>query len=108
MRTLVHLSDLHFGRVDERLIDPLISAVTEINPDLVAVSGDLTQRARSHQFREARAFLDALPQPQIVVPGNHDVPLHNLFTRFLQPLYKYRRYITNDLQPFFTDEEIAV
>jgi len=68
----------------------------------------LTQRARSHQFREARAFLDALPQPQIVVPGNHDVPLHNVFARFVQPLHKYRRYITNDLRPFHYDNEIAV
>src|ERR1700704_802293 len=108
MRTLVHLSDLHFGRVDEQLIGPLIAAVTEANPDLVAVSGDLTQRARSHQFREARAFLDSLPKPQIVVPGNHDVPLHNVLTRFLQPLHKYRRYITDDLQPFYHDKEIAV
>src|SRR6266550_2804741 len=108
MRTLVHLSDLHFGSVDEQLIEPLISAVTAINPDLVAVSGDLTQRARSHQFREARAFLDALPKPQIVVPGNHDVPLHNVFTRFVRPLDKYKRYITENLRPFYHDEEIAV
>src|SRR5437773_10296998 len=108
MRTLVHLSDLHFGRVDQSLIAPLIEVISEIRPDLVAVSGDLTQRARSHEFREARAFLDRLPQPQIVVPGNHDVPLHNVFTRFLQPLEKYRRYITDDLQPFYADEEIAV
>jgi 3',5'-cyclic AMP phosphodiesterase CpdA len=108
MRTLVHLSDLHFGRVDERLIGPLISAVAEINPDLVAVSGDLTQRARSQQFREARAFLDALPQPQIVVPGNHDVPLHNVFSRFVRPLDKYKRHITDDLQPVYLDDEIVV
>jgi len=108
MRTLVHLSDLHFGRVDEQIIKPLISAVTDINPDLVAVSGDLTQRARSQQFREARAFLDALPQPQIVVPGNHDVPLHNVFSRFLQPLDKYKRHITDDLHPSYVDEEIVV
>src|SRR6266850_7144789 len=108
MRTLVHLSDLHFGRVDERLIKPLIAAVTEINPDLVAVSGDLTQRARSAQFQEARQFLDALPQPQIVVPGNHDVPLYNVFSRFGRPLDKYRRYITEDMQPFYADDEIAV
>jgi 3',5'-cyclic AMP phosphodiesterase CpdA len=108
MRTLVHLSDLHFGRVDPQIIAPLIKTVSEIEPDLVAVSGDLTQRARSQQFLEARAFLDALPQPQIVVPGNHDVPLHNVFTRFLQPLDKYKRFITDDLQPFYADEEIAV
>jgi 3',5'-cyclic AMP phosphodiesterase CpdA len=108
MRTLVHLSDLHFGRVDAALVDPLIETIARVRADLVAVSGDLTQRARSHQFQEARAFLDALPQPQIVVPGNHDVPLHNVFARFLRPLDKYRRYITDDLQPFFADEEIAV
>jgi len=108
MRTIVHLSDIHFGRAHEHVIDPLIEAVTRINPDLVAVSGDLTQRARAHQFKEARAFLDRLPKPQIVVPGNHDVPLHNVFARFMQPLRKYRRYITNDLRPFYRDDEIAV
>jgi 3',5'-cyclic AMP phosphodiesterase CpdA len=108
MKTVVHLSDLHFGRVDAQLIDPLIKTIGDINPDLVAVSGDLTQRARAHQFREARAFLDALPQPQIVVPGNHDVPLHNVFTRFLRPLDKFKRYITDDLLPVYADEEIVV
>jgi len=108
MRTLVHLSDLHFGHVDAQIIDPLIKTVSEMRPDLVAVSGDLTQRARSWQFREARAFLDQLPQPQIIVPGNHDVPLHNVFARFLNPLVKYRRYITDNLQPSYADEEIVV
>jgi 3',5'-cyclic AMP phosphodiesterase CpdA len=108
MRTILHLSDIHFGRVNDQVITPLVEAITEINPDLVAVSGDLTQRARAHQFKEARAFLDLLPKPQIVVPGNHDVPLHNVWARFLQPLHKYRRYITPDLQPVYHDEEIAV
>jgi 3',5'-cyclic AMP phosphodiesterase CpdA len=108
MRTIVHLSDLHFGRVDLTVVEPLIETVTKIKPDLVAVSGDLTQRARSHQFREARAFLDNLPKPQVVVPGNHDVPLHNVFARFFEPLTKYRRYITEDLWPFYSDKEIAV
>jgi 3',5'-cyclic AMP phosphodiesterase CpdA len=108
MRSIVHLSDIHFGRVNAEVIGPLIEAVGRCNPDVVAVSGDLTQRARSRQFREARAFLDQLPNPQIVVPGNHDVPLHNVFSRFLRPLRKYRRYITDDLRPFYHDEEIAV
>ena len=108
MRTLVHLSDIHFGHIDYATIDPLIRTVRQIQADVVAVSGDLTQRARAGQFQEARAFLDALPQPQIVVPGNHDVPLHNVFTRFFSPLRNYRRYITDDLQPFYLDDEIAV
>ena len=68
MRTVVHLSDVHFGRVDSRIVAPLVAAIRAIAPDLVAVSGDLTQRARRRQFREARAFLDQLPSPMLVVP----------------------------------------
>jgi len=108
MRTLVHLSDIHFGRVNEAIITPLICAINDTRPDVVAVSGDLTQRARSSQFKAARAFLDELPRPQIIVPGNHDIPLHNVFVRFAQPLQKYRRYITDELRPFYADDEIAV
>ncbi|HMF56075.1 MAG TPA: metallophosphoesterase family protein, partial [Pyrinomonadaceae bacterium] len=104
MKLIAHLSDLHFGRVDYSVIEPLIETVNGLKPDVVAVSGDLTQRARSAQFEEARKFLERLPGPQIVVPGNHDVPLHNVFARFVQPLDKYRRYITDDLQPFYADE----
>src|SRR5688572_25045184 len=106
MRRIVHLSDLHFGRVNPALVDPLLRTVREVEPDIVAISGDLTQRARSYQFQQARSFLDALPTPQIVVPGNHDIPLHNLFTRFFEPLTKYRRYITDDLQPVYGVEEM--
>jgi 3',5'-cyclic AMP phosphodiesterase CpdA len=108
MRTIVHLSDLHFGRIDEALLEPVITTIAEIKPDVVVVSGDLTQRARSQQFKEARAFLDKLPSPQIIVPGNHDVPLHNVFARFVQPLDKYKEFITDDLEPFHADEEIAI
>ena len=108
MRTLVHISDIHFGRVDYNIVERLKEKIEEIKPHLVIVSGDLTQRARSHQFIEARAFLEALPHPQIVVPGNHDIPMDNIFARFFSPLEKYKRYITEDLQPFYRDEEIAV
>jgi 3',5'-cyclic AMP phosphodiesterase CpdA len=108
MRTLVHLSDLHFGKVDPDLLAPLRDLVHRIDPDVVVVSGDLTQRAKSEQFEEAKAWLDTLPGPQIIVPGNHDISLYNVFRRFLQPLTRYKRYITDDLDPIFVDEEIAV
>ena len=108
MRTIAHLSDLHFGRIDPALVEPVVRTVTELKPDLVAVSGDLTQRAREEQFRAAREFLDRLPRPQIIVPGNHDVPLYRVWERFLAPLDKYKRYITEDLDPLYADEEIAV
>ena len=108
MRVIAHLSDLHFGRVDAALLEPLRECVQQLEPHLVVVSGDLTQRAKPPEFREARRYLDSLPRPQVVVPGNHDVPLYNVFQRFFQPLDKYRRYISEDLEPGYFDDEIAV
>ena len=108
MRTLVHLSDLHFGRIDPAILAPLVKFIGEVKPDMVAVSGDLTQRARTAEFMAAKEFLAAIPFPQIVVPGNHDVPLHNLVSRFARKLDRYKRYITSDLQPLFADSEIVV
>jgi 3',5'-cyclic AMP phosphodiesterase CpdA len=107
MRTIVHLSDIHFGRVDARLVAPLVRLVHEIAPDLVAVSGDLTQRARRRQFQQARALLDQLPAPQLVVPGNHDVPLFNVAARFVDPYGGYRRYVSQDLEPVYEDAEMV-
>ena len=108
MRKILHLSDLHFGRIDPATLEPLRQSAERLRPDLVVVSGDLTQRARAWQFREARDYLETLPKPQLVVPGNHDVPLYDVASRFLRPLSNYRRYITEDLEPWFRDEEIAV
>jgi 3',5'-cyclic AMP phosphodiesterase CpdA len=108
LRRIVHLSDIHFGRVDYAIVDRAVEKIYEIEPHLVVLSGDLTQRATSRQFLEARNFLDKLPKPQIVVPGNHDIPLHNVFDRFVRPLRKFRQLITDDLMPVFVDDEIAV
>ncbi len=109
MRILVHLSDLHFGRVDPATLAPLRAAVVAVAPDVIVVSGDLSQRARAEEFQAARTFLDTLPAaPRIVVPGNHDVPLYNIFRRFAYPLDRYRRYVTDDLEPFYADTEVAV
>jgi 3',5'-cyclic AMP phosphodiesterase CpdA len=108
MRTVIHLSDLHFGRIDSRILVPLVTFIREIKPEVVAISGDLTQRARTAEFVAAKQFLAGIPFPQVVVPGNHDVPLHNLFARFFRRLDRYQRYITPELQPVFADEEIIV
>src|SRR5688572_30840752 len=99
MRTIAHISDIHFGDADHEVVERLVEKIGELAPDLVVVSGDLTQRARSAQFREARAFLERLSCPKLIVPGNHDVPLYNIFDRFLRPLTKYKKHITSDLTP---------
>lgn len=108
MRIVVHLSDLHFGALRREIVEPLVGTVCSLRPDLIAVSGDLTQRARRAQFFQARQFLERLPRPQIIVPGNHDVPLYNLLRRFRRPLARYRSYISEETEPMFRDDEIAV
>lgn len=108
MRTIAHVSDLHFGREDPRVVEAVLEDVAAGRPDLVVVSGDLTQRARRRQFQAARAFLDRFPAPVLVVPGNHDVPLFDLARRFLRPLARYRALVTADLDPLFHDDELAV
>jgi 3',5'-cyclic AMP phosphodiesterase CpdA len=108
MRTLVHISDLHFGRLDPRTVPALREAIVASRPNILVVSGDLTQRARNAQFASARRFLDSLPVPRVVVPGNHDVPLYNLLARWLWPLAAYRRHIGDNVEPFYADGEIAI
>ncbi len=109
MKILAHISDVHFGREDPALVKALLRSLADARPDVIVVSGDLTQRARKRQFRAAAAFLADLPQvPRVVVPGNHDVSATNLVERLTHPLRRYRRYITNDMEPFYADAEIAI
>jgi 3',5'-cyclic AMP phosphodiesterase CpdA len=108
VRTMAHLSDLHFGREDPRVVEAVLEDVAAARPHLVVVSGDLTQRARRRQFQAARAFLDRFPAPVLVVPGNHDIPLFDLARRFLRPLARYQALVTADFDPLFHDDELAV
>lgn len=108
MKVIAHISDPHFGTEDPAVLAGLLADLRDPIPTLVVLSGDLTQRARSEQFHASRKFLDGLPCPSLVVPGNHDVPLYNVFRRFLDPLGKYRAQVTNDLAPTFVDDTLAV
>lgn len=108
MRTLAHISDLHFGRIDPAVVEGLLADLVAHAPDLVIISGDLVQRAKRSHFVAARAFLQRLPFPYLVVPGNHDIPVYNLVKRFTDPFRAYKHYISHDLSPFHVDPEIAV
>lgn len=91
---MLHISDLHFGPpLRQHLLEVVTREAHCLALDCVVVSGDLTQRARKHQFLQARTFLDGLPSPVLVIPGNHDVPLYNVFLRFWRPLGRYRAFI---------------
>ncbi len=102
MARLIHLSDLHFGAHDPQIVEAVERKVEETKPDLVVISGDFTQRARTEQFQEACRFLERLRDAGhdlLAVPGNHDVPLYDVFRRFLSPLTRYMRYIDDTLCP---------
>lgn len=77
-------------------------------PDLVVVAGDLTQRAKPHQFREARAFVDRLGAPTLTVPGNHDVPLYRVWERLGSPFGAYRRHFDPELEPIHSSDGLWV
>lgn len=99
MTRILHLSDIHFGAVDARLVGPFLDLAHHLQPDLCVISGDLTQRARGGQFRAARDFVGHLPAPALIVPGNHDMPLYNLPIRLAAPFVKYRRAFGRELEP---------
>jgi 3',5'-cyclic AMP phosphodiesterase CpdA len=111
MARLVHLSDLHFGAHDEELVEAVERQVNDLKPDLVVISGDFTQRAKTEQFKEACLFLEHLRDSGhevLGVPGNHDVPLYDVLRRFLSPLARYRRFIDESLCPFIELPGVAV
>lgn len=111
MARIAHLSDIHFGANDPTIVAATIDWLKERQPDLVIISGDLTQRARERQFRDAAAYLQALRQNGLrllVIPGNHDVPLYDVIRRFASPLGRYKRHISADLCPWVETDEAAI
>jgi len=109
MTVIAHISDPHFGTVDAPVREAILRDLHGEHVDLIVVSGDITQRARSEQFREAKEFLEQLPTvPRLVIPGNHDIPLYDIFTRIFNPYRLFRRYIGTDLDPVYSDANVAV
>jgi 3',5'-cyclic AMP phosphodiesterase CpdA len=108
MAVLAHISDLHFGTEDPAIAEELRQELHRLAPTLLVISGDLTQRARLRQFASATEYLQQLPQPQLLVPGNHDIPLFDLIRRFLAPLGRYRRWIHHESDPCFHHPDVSV
>lgn len=109
MTTLLHLSDPHFGAERPRVVEALAQLAREEKPDIVVLSGDITQRARRKQFRAARIFMDALGAPhRVVIPGNHDIPLFNVWARLFSPYANHRREFGEDLEPIFESQHLLI
>ena len=105
---IAHITDLHFGAEDPAVVAALHDELNADPPDLVAVSGDLTQGARLSEFQDARAFLDGLASPVLAVPGNHDISPYNLVERFTDPYRRWRRMICAETAPIWRNDGVAV
>lgn len=107
---LMHVSDLHAGwPFNPDLAAMVAREAHALQPDLLVVSGDLVQRADFKiQWQVITSYLNQLPEPQLIIPGNHDVPLYNVFNRLFRPYSRYQRYISPDLNPVFELPGLAV
>jgi 3',5'-cyclic AMP phosphodiesterase CpdA len=109
LRALLHISDVHFGpkHLDDRAA-AVLAFVRDRKPDYVVISGDLTQRAKPHQFAAAKRFVETLPCPTIAVPGNHDVPLYRFWERAFFPFGAWGRHFSTELEPHVVDDEVCI
>ncbi|MAE51096.1 MAG: hypothetical protein CMH27_04740 [Micavibrio sp.] len=105
---IIHLSDLHFGTHEGDIAHETMHSIGLHNADLIVISGDFTQLGNKKEFTEARNFLKALQTPYFCIPGNHDIPQHNLFERFFHPYRRYKTYIHDDLCPVYEDKDIIL
>jgi len=109
MTLLLQLSDPHFGTERPAVAEALRALVRSQRPQVLLLSGDITQRATAAQFAAARAFVDSLAVPVcLAIPGNHDIPLFDLTSRLLRPYARYARAFGSDLEPTFENDDLLL
>ena len=107
MKKIVHISDLHFGTENSEVVNHLIDDINDFKPDVVVVSGDLTQRAKTKEFIKAESFLKKLEYHTVVIPGNHDIPLYNIWDRIVNPFKKYDKYF-EETDRYYSDDKLEI
>ena len=108
MSVLLQISDTHFGTEQLPVVEALIALAAQQRPEIVVLSGDITQRARPAQFRAAKDFVDRLGVPVLAIPGNHDLPLFDLWARLIRPYAQYAKVFGADLEPTFSSPDLLV
>lgn len=108
MTRVLQMSDPHFGTEQPQVVDALHRFIDSCAPDVLLLSGDITQRARRSQFDAAQRFLDRVTCPVLAIPGNHDIPLFNLFARFFNPYGNFRRTFGEHLEPEFSNPDVLI
>ncbi len=108
MSVLLQISDTHFGTEVPQVVEALAALAIQQRPNLVVLSGDITQRARPDQFRAAKSFVDRLGAPVLAIPGNHDIALFNLWARLTHPYARYAKEFGADLEPVHSSHNLLV
>lgn len=108
MSVLLQISDPHFGTEQPVVVEALVALAKQQRPNLLVLSGDITQRARPAQFRAARDFMARLGAPMLAVPGNHDIPLFDVLTRLRRPYAEHVAAFGADLEPMHTSPDLMV
>jgi 3',5'-cyclic AMP phosphodiesterase CpdA len=109
MSVVLHISDTHFGTEQPAVVEALVQLAHCQSPDLVIFSGDITQRAQRSEFAAARKFMDRLNAPaSLVIPGNHDIPLFDVFSRVFMPYARYSSAFGKELEPVYESADLLV
>jgi 3',5'-cyclic AMP phosphodiesterase CpdA len=108
MSVLLHISDPHFGTEQPTVAEALVALARQQRPNLVVLSGDITQRARAVQFQASRAFMERLRAPFVAIPGNHDIPLFNVWTRLRSPYARHTAAFGHALEPIYSSSDLFV
>ncbi len=109
MTTVLQISDPHFGTVRPAVMEALARLAARQRPDVLVLSGDITQRAHDSQFSQARAFCDRLAIPRMLsIPGNHDISLYNPYQRLVTPYARYLRAFGPELEPSLTTPALKI
>lgn len=108
MTTLLHISDTHFGTEQAPVVEALVRLSSDLAPDLLVLSGDITQRAKPEQFEAAQRFIGRLGVPTVAIPGNHDIPLFNGVARLLLPYARFQSAFGDDLEPTHDSADLLV
>ena len=104
---LLHISDLHAGSAEETAFEHTLEPLVErVEPELIAVTGDVTHRGRRREHERAAAFLRGLGRPLLVIPGNHDIP-YAFPARITRPWAEFERQ-WETVEPVFRSDDLHV
>ena len=108
MYKIIHISDLHFGRENDVAVNALTGEIKKLDPDVMVISGDLTQRAKRKEYVLAKKFVDSVACPKVIIPGNHDIPLYNIFQRLTNPFERFDSFFPEAEYDFYSDDKVNI